>query len=108
MTGRGAREHPARTVKGQDGCPATSLYGADEDVCLANIASGQKSIDVGGAGRHSTKRCEPSSGRVLRSDRLGRRVETSCSRLWPYATNSACSLVRISASAELTGCFGSC
>jgi len=34
-----------------------------------------KVIDVGVAGRHSTRRCEPSSGRVLRSDRLGQRPQ---------------------------------
>ena len=82
------------------------------DVVLENLAVPRqyrvraKTIDVGVAGRHSTRRCEPSSGRVLRSDRLGRRVETSCSRLLPCATNSASSLVRISAFAQLTGCFG--
>ena len=42
----------------------------------------------------------------MRTDRLGRRVETSCSRLLPCATNSASSLVRIGAFAQLTGCFG--
>ena len=63
--------------------------------CLANIASRHKSIDVGAAGRHSTKRCEQSSRRVLPSDRVvGQRVETSCSRLLPYATNWLSSLVR--------------
>jgi hypothetical protein len=43
----------------------------------------------------------------MRSDRLGRRrVESSCSRLLPCATNSASSLVRMGAFAQLTGCFG--
>jgi hypothetical protein len=79
------------------------LTGCDH-LCRANIASRRKSIDVGVAGRHSTRQCEPSSRRVLRSDRLGRRVATSCSRLLPCATNSLSSLVRIGASARLTGC----
>jgi hypothetical protein len=88
-----------------DGHRPLTLW-ADE-LCLANIASGQKSIDVGVTGRHSTQRCELSSRRVMRSDRFGRRrVESSCSRLLPCATNSASSLVRMGAFAQLTGCFG--
>jgi hypothetical protein len=43
---------------------------------------------------------------VLPSDRLRRRVETSCSRLLPCAINSPSSLVPIGASARLTVCFG--
>ena len=72
-------------------------------LCLANIASRHKSIDVGVAGRHSTRPCEPSSRRGLRSDRLGQRVETSCSRLLPCATNLLSSLGRIGASDQPAG-----
>jgi hypothetical protein len=41
----------------------------------------------------------------LRSDRPGRRVETSCSRFLPCATNSASWLVRRGAFAQLTVCL---
>jgi hypothetical protein len=67
-----------------DGCASPILRPVKNPLALAS--------PVG-----TTKRCEPSSGRVLRSDRLGRRVETSCSRLLPCATNLASSLVRVGA-----------
>jgi hypothetical protein len=75
-------------------------------LCLANIASGQKSFDGGVVARHSTRQCMTSFGRSLRSDSPCRRVETSCSRALPSATSWAYSRVRIAAFAGLIVFFG--
>jgi len=74
-------------------------------LCLANIASGKESL-TSASSIGTLRRCEPSTGRVLPSDRPARRAATSCSRRLSCATNSPFSLVRISASARLTVCFG--
>jgi hypothetical protein len=76
------------------------------DLCLANITSGHKSLTS--ASPPGTLRAMRDIFRtdVPRSDQPWRRVESSCSRLLPCATNSASSLVRIGAFAQLTVCCG--